>query len=176
MNVNDDMHRKRGGRILGILKKSVELSSWLGRRRLTFASSPKPGLRPCGGCHACWGWGADGKASTERLCLFPYVETFNSKVVKGFVPELRNRYVFFMFRDSYVRCIYVTDILCTLRISVSWLWHSRRDKGFFSFSEGICTNKNAIARLEFELAYYDVTVFSLFHNLDTKPSELLYYN
>ena len=38
--------------------------------------------------------GADGKASIERLCHSPYVETFNSKVIKGFVPELRSRKCF----------------------------------------------------------------------------------
>ena len=61
--------------------------------------------------------GADGKVIIERLCIsLPYVETFNSKVIKGFVPELRSRYVFFMFRDSYVLCIYVMNILCTFHI------------------------------------------------------------
>ena len=45
------------------------------------------------------GW-ADEKARIERLCLSPYVkEPLNSKVIKGFVPELRSRYVFFEFRD-----------------------------------------------------------------------------
>ena len=44
------------------------------------------------------GWGADGKVIIERLCIrLPYVETFNSKVIKGFVPELRSRYVFLCF-------------------------------------------------------------------------------
>ena len=63
-------------------------------------------------------WG-DGKVIIERLCLsLPYVETFNSKVIKGFVPELRSRYVFFLFRDSYVLCIYVMNILCTFHIFV----------------------------------------------------------
>ena len=58
--------------------------------------------------------GADGKVIIERLCIsLPYVETFNSKVIKGFVPELRSRYVFFVFRDTYVLCIYVMNILCT---------------------------------------------------------------
>ena len=61
--------------------------------------------------------GADGKVIIERLCIFlPYVKTFNSKVIKGFIPELRSRYVFFMFRDSYVLCIYVMNILCTFPI------------------------------------------------------------
>ena len=66
------------------------------------------------------GDGADGKVIIERLCIsLPDVETFNSKVIKGFVPELRSRYVFFVFRDSYVLCIYVMNILCTFHISVS---------------------------------------------------------
>ena len=76
--------------------------------------------------------GADRKVIIERLCIsLPYVETFNSKVIKGFVPELRSRYVFFVFRDSYVLCIYVMNILCTFHISVSWglytsSWSSHR--------------------------------------------------
>ena len=41
--------------------------------------------------------GADGKASIERLCLSPYGETFNSKVIKGFIPELRSRECFSCF-------------------------------------------------------------------------------
>ena len=64
--------------------------------------------------------GADKKVIIERLCIsLPYVETFNSKVIKGFIPELRSRYVFFVFRDSYVLCIYVMNILCTFHISIS---------------------------------------------------------
>ena len=63
--------------------------------------------------------GADGKVIIERLWIsLSYVETFNSKVIKGFVHELRSRYVFFVFRDSYVLCIYVMNILCTFHISV----------------------------------------------------------
>ena len=70
------------------------------------------------------GRGADGKVIIERLCIsLPYAGTFNSKVIKGFVPELRSCYVFFVFRDSYVLCIYVTNILCIFRISVSWVWY-----------------------------------------------------
>ena len=47
--------------------------------------------------------GADGKVIIERLCIsFPYVEIFNSKLIKGFVAELRSRYVFFVFRFGLV--------------------------------------------------------------------------
>ena len=60
------------------------------------------------------GGGADGKVIIEMLCIsLPYVETFNSNAIKGFVPELRSRYVFFVFRDSYVLCIHVMNILCS---------------------------------------------------------------
>ena len=66
--------------------------------------------------HCIW-WGADEKVIVERLCIsLPNVETFNSKVIKGFVPELRSRYVFFVFRDSYFLCIYVMNILCTFPV------------------------------------------------------------
>ena len=60
------------------------------------------------------GVGADEKVIIERLCIsLPYVETFNSKVIKGCVPELRNRYVFFVFKDSYALCyiyMYISHI------------------------------------------------------------------
>ena len=123
--MNDVMHRKRARRILRILKKSVELRTRLRTGRVDFQSSLRPDEYVRYGHPTCWGarWGADGKASIERLCIFlPYVETFNSKVIKGFVPKLRSRYVFFVFRDSCVLCIYVLNILCTFRISVSRVW------------------------------------------------------
>ncbi len=41
------------------------------------------------------GRGVDEKARIERLCIsLPYVETFNSKVIKSFVPGLRSRKFF----------------------------------------------------------------------------------
>ena len=99
----------RGG-FWEILKKSVSwVEDCLGRRRLTFACLRRPwaGVARDGG-------GADKKSRIERLCIsLPDVETFNSKVIKGFVPELRNRYVFFVFQDSYVVCyiyVYFTSI------------------------------------------------------------------
>ena len=116
-DMNDVMHWKRAPRIWGDLKKVSRVEFCFGGRRLTFACSPKPGQWPCGGCHTCWSR-VDGKASRERLFLSPYIEKpFNSKVIKNsFVPELRSRDVFFVFRDSYVLCIYVMNILCTFHI------------------------------------------------------------
>ena len=81
---------------------------------------------PCGGCHTCWGcrW----KSQHRKIVLLsPYVEEpLNLKVIKSFIPELRSRYVFFVFRDSSVLCIYVMNILCTFHISVSWVWYIKR--------------------------------------------------
>ena len=62
-------------------------------------------------------FGADGKISIERWYLSPYVEKpFNSKVIKSFVPELRSRQVFFVFRDSYVIYEHFVNIICTFHI------------------------------------------------------------
>ena len=59
------------------------------------------------GATRVWGGGADREASIERSCIsLPYVETFNSKVIKSFVPELRSRYVFFR----------VSGFLCSMYI------------------------------------------------------------
>ena len=56
----------------------------------------------------------------KNVYLSPYdEEPLNSKLIKkSFVPELRSHYVFFVFRDSYVLCIYVMNIRCTFHISV----------------------------------------------------------
>ena len=74
--------------------------------------------------------------STLPLLLFPG-PLWHSKVIKSFVPELRSCYMFFVFRDSYVLRMYVTNILCTFHIFVfmygygtniksSWLFHAKR--------------------------------------------------
>ena len=89
------------GRFGGYWRKSV---SWVLRSEEEgWLSQARRG--PCGGCHMCWGERADGKTSIERLCLSPYVETFNSKVIKGFVPEQRSR-----------ECFRVSGFLCSMYI------------------------------------------------------------
>ena len=102
-------------RIWGILKKSV---SWVLPREKTVGFSLLAEARPVALWRVPHVLGSDGKVIIERLCIsLPYVgEPLNSKVIKGFVPELRSRYVFFVFRDSYVLCIYVMNILCTFHI------------------------------------------------------------
>ena len=64
------------------------------------------------------------KQNRKNVYLSPYVEEpLNSKVIKGFVPELRCRYVVFKFRDSYVLCyiyIYIYEhYMSILHIAVS---------------------------------------------------------
>ena len=106
------------GGFWGIWKQSV---SWVLRSEeggwLSFARS---GLM-AGATRDGGGW----RKSHHRLWIsLPYVETFNSKAIKGFVPELRCRYVFFVFRNSCVLRIYVMNIQCTFHISVSWIWYN----------------------------------------------------
>ena len=119
-DVNDIMHRKRTQRILK--KMSVSWVLW---------SEEEGWLSLARGCHTCL-WGeADEKANLERLCLSPYFEKpLKSKVIKSFVLELRSRYLFFMFPDSYVLCIYVTNILCTFHISIYGYVTGRWRKSF----------------------------------------------
>ena len=107
-------------RILGDLKKSVSWvekmgeDGWLSLARQSQASGLVVGATHVGG--------EDGKVIIERLCIsLPYVETFNSKVIKVFVPELRGRYVLFRvlgLQFSMYIC-YIMNILCTFHISVS---------------------------------------------------------
>ena len=90
------MHRKHARRIWGILKKSVELRTRLRTGSVDFRGSLRPDEFVRYGRRTRWG-GADRKVSIERLYLSPYVETFNSMVIKGFVPELRSRKCFSCF-------------------------------------------------------------------------------
>ena len=50
----------------------------------------------------------------------------------------------------------------------NYLTHSWEDKGFHTFPKGICPKMNVIARLEFELVYYD-SVVHRFNHEDTQP-------
>ena len=65
----------------------------------------------CGGCHMCW-WGRRWKSQNTKIVpLPPYVaEPLNSKVIKGFVPELRSRYVFFVFWDPMFLSLWTFDV------------------------------------------------------------------
>ena len=85
-DVNEVMHRKRARRILGDLRKVEKLDTE--REGSTFGT--RRSQKNFCATGAARDGGADRKAITERLCIsLPYVETFNSKVIKGFVPELK---------------------------------------------------------------------------------------
>ena len=69
--------------------------------------------------HVSWVESWRYKSSQHRriVSLSPYVEKrFNSEVIKSFVPELRSRKCFFVFRDSYVFYIWVMNILCLFHV------------------------------------------------------------
>ena len=98
---------------LGGFEKSqlVELNSWLGRRRLTFACSP----RPCGGCRTWWEGDRWKSQNRKNVHLSPYVEEpLDSKVIKSFVPELRSRKRFSCFGNP------MFYVFSQFRI---WLWY-----------------------------------------------------
>ena len=50
-----------------------------------------------------------------------------------------------------------------------YLTHSFEDKGVHTFPKGICPRVNVIARLEYELAYYDSAVHGFNHYTKTTP-------
>ena len=106
-------HTGRARRIWGDFEKVSLLRTGHRTRRFTFACSRRPLWRVP---HVSGG-GVEEKTQNRKIVPFPpCVEAFNSKVIKGFVAELRSRYVFFEFRDSYVLCIYVMNVPCTFRI------------------------------------------------------------
>ena len=52
-----------------------------------------------------------------------------------------------------------------------YLTHSRENKGVHTFPKGICPKVNVIARLEFELAYYDSTTHPFNYYTTMSPQE-----
>ena len=55
-----------------------------------------------------------------------------------------------------------------------YLTHSLEDKGVHTLPKGSCSKMNVIARLEFELAYYDSTVHYFNHyTMRTSPVQFV---
>ena len=101
-NANDVMHQKRA-------KDFSRVENWTPNETVDFHLL----VEALGRCHTRWR-GTDEKARIERMCIsLSYIETFNSKVIKGFVPELRSHYVFFEFRDFYVLSLWTFDVRFT---------------------------------------------------------------
>ena len=113
-SANDVTQWKRVRRILGILKKVSWVEFCLGRRRLAFASSPKPGQWPLWWVQHVLGGGRWKSQNRKNVYLSPYVEEpLNWKVIKSFVPELKVFLCFeipmfnvYMLWTLYVRFVY----------------------------------------------------------------------
>ena len=52
-----------------------------------------------------------------------------------------------------------------------YLTHTWEDKGVHTFPKGICPKVNVIARLEFELAYYDFAIHRFNHYTTRTPPQ-----
>ena len=89
----------RGG-LWEIWRKWGELKTRRQTRRFDFWGSLTRDEFARRGCRAREG--PDEEANIKRLCLSPYVETFNSKVIKRFRTWTKKSLRVFEFRDSYV--------------------------------------------------------------------------
>ena len=96
--MNDVIHRKRARRILGIFEKSV---SWVLASEEDGWFSGLAEIRPlvCGGVPHVVVVGGRWKSQHRKIVyLSPYVEkSFNSTVIKSFLPELSCRKCFLCF-------------------------------------------------------------------------------
>ena len=136
-------------RIWGILKKSVSwVESCLGRRRLAFACSPKPGQWPLWQVPHVLGGGRWKSQNRKNVYLSPYVEEpLNSKVIKSFVPELRSRKCFSCFEIPMFKYIWYELYMYVSRISVPWLWYNY--SASFSLVKGNLSEKKNKGRSHF---------------------------
>ena len=106
----------RGG--FGEIWKNQQLRTRLRTGKFDFRGSLRPDEFVRYGCRT-W-WGADGKVIIERLCIsLPYAETFNSKVIKGFVPELRSRKCF----SCFVIPMFYVYMLWTFYVRFTYPYH-----------------------------------------------------
>ena len=64
----------------------------------------------------------DGVGQMEKSA-YKDCSSFNSKVIKSFIPEPRSRKCFSCFGIP-VLCIYVMNILCTFHVFVSWVCYT----------------------------------------------------
>ena len=113
---NNITHRKRA-EDFGNLKKVKRVETRRRTRMFDFWGSLRWDEFARHGCRSRYG--SDEEASIKRLCLSPYVETFNSKVIKRFRTWTKKSLRVFEFRDSNVRCVYVMYICYQHLMSIS---------------------------------------------------------
>ena len=99
-------HAPEAQRFLGISKEVSRIETRRWTRRFDFWGSLRWDEFARHGCHTREG--PDEEASITRLCFSPYVETFNSKVIKRFRTWTKKSLRVFEFRDSCVlRYVYM---------------------------------------------------------------------
>ena len=104
------------------------------------------------------GWKSQNR---KNVYLSPYVEEpLNSKVIKSFVTELRSRKCFLCF-EIPMFYVYIYEHYMSISGIRIWQWYTK----------GI----NPKARLEFELAFYNVAVQHLSHYATWVPPLPLSY-
>ena len=118
------MHQKRARRILGGFEKS-QLSWVLRSEEEGWLSLARSGLVVDATCVGRGRWKSQNR---KNVYLSPYVETFNSKVIKGFIPELRSHYMFFGIPMFYVYMLWTFYV--RFHISVPWVWYTNSIKTF----------------------------------------------
>ena len=108
---------------------------------------------------ACW--------STERMFLMASskLEVLNHWVISEF------KFGFFVQWHIYLGMLSNAKAILLEEQLWYYLTYSWEDKGVHTFPNSICPKVNVIARLEFELAYYDSAVhrFNLYHIYPTPP-------
>ena len=116
-------HRKRA-EVFGNLKKVKRVETRRRTRRFDFWGSLRRDEFSRHGCRTRYG--PDEEHSIKRLCLSPYVETFNSKVIKGFRTWTKKSLRVFEFRDSYVLSyLYVVMNIMNIRCTFhTWPYSS----------------------------------------------------
>ena len=104
------MTRCTGSRARGIwgdLKKSVRWELDSEREGSTFGARRGQTNLCTNGRHTCWGGGTDGKSQHRKICIsFPFVKTFNSKVIKRYCT----------WTKKSLRVFRVSGFLCSMDI------------------------------------------------------------
>ena len=135
---------------------------------------------------------SDGDISRETTCLLlsnlpilviflGWMVVFRNKMAR----QSENREIS-LYKNSivYWRTIGLVWFICLMAYqhilgylmpkpfsSKTYLTHSWEDKGVHTFPKGICPKVNVIARLEYELAYYDSAVHRFNHYTTRTPPE-----
>ena len=108
-----------------------------------------------------------------RIYIHSYTHIFRVVVFFFFLPGLNVRFCLVsLFNGISTLCRLFNAKAILLEEQWHYLTHSWEDKGVHTFPKGICPNVNVIARLEYELAYYDSAVQRFNHYTTRTPPRL----